>query len=168
MAHYAKIGLNSKVIAIAPVDNNIIINADGREDDDLAIRHLITTTGWPFWIKCSYNTKGGKHYNSLNELSDTQEKALRKNYPQIGYTYDENRDAFIAPKPYNSYTLDENKCIWIPPVLYPSTGHREIDGKNIPYVINWNEENQRWQASDTVKSSEDKYWTPSTSSWIDM
>ena len=52
MAHYAKIGLNNKIIAVNPVDDNIILNADGREDDDLAIRHLISTTGWPFWIKC--------------------------------------------------------------------------------------------------------------------
>ena len=134
MAHYAKIGLNNRVISVAPVDNNIIINADGREDDDLAISHLISTTGWPFWVKCSYNTKAGKHWTADKEESDTQEKALRKNYPGIGWTYDEDRDAFIPPKPSASFVLNEEKCIWNPPVDYPSTGHREIDGKNIPYV----------------------------------
>jgi len=168
MAHYAKIGLNNRVISVAPVDDNIIINADGREDDDLAITHLISTTGWPFWIKCSYNTKAGKHWNADNEESDTQEKALRKNYPGIGWTYDEDRDAFIPPKPSNSYTLDEDKCIWIPPADAPSTGHNVVDGQNIPYVINWNETNQRWQASDNYNSAEDKYWNPDTSTWIDM
>ena len=168
MAHYAKIGLNNKVISVVPVDDNIILNADNREDDDLAIRHLISTTGWPFWIKCSYNTKGGKHLNSDGEESDTQEKALRKNYPGIGWTYDEDRDAFISSKPSASYTLDEDKCIWLPPIDPPSTGHREVDGQNIPYIINWNEANERWQASDNYSSAEDKYWNPDTSTWIDM
>ena len=91
MAHYAKIGLNNKVIAVTPVDDNIIINADKTEDDDLAIRHLISTTGWPFWVKCSYNTKAGKHWNSDKEESTTQDKALRKNFPGIGWTYDEDK-----------------------------------------------------------------------------
>jgi hypothetical protein len=149
MAHYAKIGLNNRVIAVNPVDNDIIINADKREDDDLAVRHLITTTGWPFWIKCSYNTKAGKHYTAEREESDTQEKALRKNYPSIGWTY------------------DEDKCIWIAPVDEPSENYRE-SGNDTPYMINWNETNQRWQASDNYNAAEDKYWNPDTTAWVDI
>ena len=58
----------------------------------------------------------------------------RKNYAGIGYTYDETKDAFIAPKPYPSWTLNETTCQWESPILYP-------DDENI-YV--WNEENQSW------------------------
>lgn len=47
---------------------------------------------------------------------------IRKNYAGIGYTYDEDRDAFIAPKPYDSWVLDEETCRWEAPVSYPTDG----------------------------------------------
>jgi len=39
---------------------------------------------------------------------------IRKNYAGIGFTYDEGRDAFIAPKPdcHAEVTLDEKTCTW--------------------------------------------------------
>jgi hypothetical protein len=37
---------------------------------------------------------------------------IRKNYAGVGYTYDEDRDAFIAPKPSESYVLNEDTCQW--------------------------------------------------------
>lgn len=60
---------------------------------------------------------------------------IRKNFAGIGYTYDEERDAFIPPKIYQSWTLDEEKCIWNPPVPMPK------DGK----VYNWNENILNWE-----------------------
>jgi hypothetical protein len=39
----------------------------------------------------------------------------RKNYAGIGYTYDADLDAFIAPKPTENATLDEETCQWIVP-----------------------------------------------------
>lgn len=168
MAHYAKIGLNNKVIAVNPVDNNIIINADKTEDDDLAIRHLISTTGWPFWVKCSYNTRAGKHWNEEGEESTTQDKALRKNFPGIGWTYDEDRNAFIPPKPFSSWILDEDTCIWKAPIDLPSENYRTSGDLTKPYPINWNEENQRWHAAENDTADEDKYWDPNTSAWVDI
>ena len=41
---------------------------------------------------------------------------IRKNYAGIGYTYDPNRDAFIAPKPDNATGFDEDTCQWIVPI----------------------------------------------------
>lgn len=41
---------------------------------------------------------------------------IRKNYAAIGYSYDEARDAFIAPKPNchpDLITLDEETCRWV-------------------------------------------------------
>ena len=40
---------------------------------------------------------------------------IRKNYAGIGYTYDVERDAFIAPKPDNAIGFDEETCRWIVP-----------------------------------------------------
>jgi hypothetical protein len=37
---------------------------------------------------------------------------IRKNYAGIGYTYDEARNAFIAPKPSESCVLNEDTCQW--------------------------------------------------------
>lgn len=40
---------------------------------------------------------------------------IRKNYAGIGYTYDADRDAFIAPKPELATDFDEETCQWIVP-----------------------------------------------------
>ena len=40
---------------------------------------------------------------------------IRYNYAGIGYTYDQVRDAFIAPKPDNAIGFDEITCRWIMP-----------------------------------------------------
>jgi hypothetical protein len=88
------------------------------------------------WIQCSYNTRGGVHYQSDRITpSDDQTKALRKNYPSPNWTYDKDRDAFIAPKPFNSWILNETTCCWEAPVAYPNDGQRYI----------WNETIQNWE-----------------------
>jgi hypothetical protein len=40
---------------------------------------------------------------------------IRYNYASIGYTYDETRDAFIAPEPEGNIGFDEETCQWIMP-----------------------------------------------------
>jgi len=55
----------------------------------------------------------------------------------IGYTYDTNRDAFIAPKPFDSWLLDELTCRWYSPTQYPNDGAS----------YNWNEDTQSWDAT---------------------
>jgi hypothetical protein len=77
------------------------------------------------WVQTSYNTHGGQH---------PEGRPLRKNYAGIGYTYDEQRDAFIPPQPYPSWTLVEDTCQWTAPVLYPA------DGK----MYNWDEATLSW------------------------
>jgi hypothetical protein len=58
---------------------------------------------------------------------------FRGNYAGIGYTFDEQRDAFIPPKPYSSWTLNESTCLWEPPVPYPTEGEHM-----------WDEDSQTW------------------------
>jgi hypothetical protein len=40
---------------------------------------------------------------------------IRKNYAGVGFTYDQTRDAFIAPEPDNQIGFDEQTCQWILP-----------------------------------------------------
>ena len=40
---------------------------------------------------------------------------IRKNYAGVGYFYDAERDAFIAPEPSNATGFDEETCQWITP-----------------------------------------------------
>lgn len=87
------------------------------------------------WLRTSYNMRGGVHYlpNSDTPNPD-QSMALRKNYAGVGYTYDEQRDAFIPPQPFESWTLDEQTCLWNSPTPMPT------DGK--PY--RWDENTLSW------------------------
>jgi hypothetical protein len=59
---------------------------------------------------------------------------IRKNYAGIGYTYDFERDAFIAPKPYNSWVLNETTCRWDAPVAMPIDDKRYTWDEN---TVNW-------------------------------
>jgi hypothetical protein len=40
---------------------------------------------------------------------------IRYNYAGVGYTYDFERNAFIAPEPENAIGFDEDTCRWITP-----------------------------------------------------
>jgi hypothetical protein len=126
MASFAKIGLNGKVIEVQSVVNEVLHDANGVEQESIGIDFLTKLTGWAIWKQTSYNTHGGVH--SLGKTP------LRKNFAGIGYTYDEDRDAFIPPKPFKSWILNEDTCNWESPVAYPN------DGK----IYKWNETNLTW------------------------
>jgi len=121
MAHFAKLGLENKVLAIHRVHNNIATTEQAGID---FLNNLYKTNDT--WKQTSYNTHGGIH-----QFGGTP---LRKNHAGIDYTYDETRDAFIAPQPYNSWILNEDTCIWEAPVARPYGGKR----------YNWNEETTSW------------------------
>ena len=126
MAHFAKIGLNNKVIEILSVVNEVLHDSNGVEQESIGIDFLTKLTGYPIWKQTSYNTVGGVHNNGGTPF--------RKNHAGIGYTYDEDRDAFIPPKPFNSWTLNESTCNWEAPIAYPT------DGK----IYNWDELTKNW------------------------
>jgi len=126
MASFAKIGLNNKVIEVLSVHNNELLDSNGVEQEINGIDFLTKLTGWSIWVQTSYNTIGGVHNNDRTPF--------RKNYAAIGYTYDEDRDAFIPPKPYASWILNEDTCQWEAPVAYPDDNNR----------YTWNETNQTW------------------------
>jgi hypothetical protein len=61
---------------------------------------------------------------------------IRKNYAGLGYSYNEELDAFVPPKPYASWTLNEETALWEAPVAYPTDGA----------MYSWNEEDGSWDA----------------------
>jgi hypothetical protein len=127
MASFAKIGLNNKVIEVVSVVNDVIKDSNGVEREELGIQFLNEIYRWPIWKQTSYNTVGGVHNNGGIPF--------RKNHAGIGYTYDEDRDAFIPKKPYNSWILNEQTCNWEAPVARPTDGKR----------YTWNETNLNWE-----------------------
>ena len=126
MASFAKIGLNSKVIEVLSVHNNVLKDSNGVEQEVNGIDFLTKLTGYPVWKQTSYNTHGGVHDNGGTPL--------RKNHAGIGYTYDEDRDAFIPKKPFNSWVLNETTCLWESPIPYPQDNNR----------YKWNEQTLSW------------------------
>ena len=91
MAHFAKLGINSKVMAVHVLNNDDMKNADGNEDETVGQQRLQEIHGWPaqMWIQTSYNTRAGKHYDANGDLSGDQSKALRGKYAGIGYEWDD-------------------------------------------------------------------------------
>ena len=118
MAHYTFLDNNNIV-------TEVIVGKDEGEDN----------TDWEVHYgnfrnqvckRTSYNTSGGVHKEGGIPF--------RKNYAGIGFTYDEQRDAFIPPKPFSSWILNEDTCLWEPPVPYPTDGEQ----------YTWNEEELEW------------------------
>jgi len=137
MASFAKIGLNSKVIEVLSVHNNVLKDSNGVEQEVNGIDFLKTLYNEPnaIWKQTSYNTNGGVH-----SLGGTP---FRKNHAAIGYTYDSQRDAFISPKPnLPSWILNETTCLWEAPVIVPELTQEQIDNKN---YYKWNEEILNWE-----------------------
>ena len=117
MAHFCKLGVGNIVKQVVVVNNEVITDNNGNEQEQLGIDFLNNLYGTrDVWKQTSYNNN------------------FRKNFAGIGFKYDQTRDAFIPPKPYNSWILNEDTCLWEAPIPYPE------DNKN----YNWNETNQTW------------------------
>ena len=96
MAHYAYIDK----------ETNIVIAVISGKDETELIDGLDPETYYalntPYKVKrTSYNNK------------------IRFNFAGVGYSYDEVRDAFIAPEPEGNLGLDEATCQWIMPEVKP-------------------------------------------------
>jgi hypothetical protein len=118
MAHYAYLD-----------ENNIVVNAFVGVDED--------TDGidWEAWYsnfagqpckRYSMNTLGGVHLLG--------KEPFRKNPGGIGYTYDEQRDAFIPTKVYNSWVLNEQTCQWEAPIEKPE-GDYIWDENTVSWIV---------------------------------
>jgi len=140
MAHFAKLGVNSKVIAVHGLDDDQLLNADSAEDESVGQQRLQEIHGWPaqMWIQTSYNTRGNKYYNADHTEGD-QSKKLRGNYAGIGFSYDDVNDLFWAPQPHASWTKNISTATWVAPITYPSVTNDGQDPVVFQYEITWNE-----------------------------
>ena len=125
MAHWAELNLNNQVV-------NVLVGSNNEPDE--GYQWIINNIGGN-WIKTSYTSRGGNRIDpNTGEVLKVGDH-LRYNFAGIGFTYDEERDAFIPPKTFDSWTLNEDTCLWEAPVPYPNDGNR----------YEWNEENLSWE-----------------------
>tara|TARA_R110002167_G_C12342495_1_gene621329 strand:- start:104 stop:463 length:360 start_codon:yes stop_codon:yes gene_type:complete len=116
MAHFAKLDENDTVLRVNVVNNNVILNGDGVEQEQLGINFLTELHGAGNYKQTSYNHN------------------FRKQYAGIGFTYNSVKDIFIDIQPFPSWSLNENDD-WQAPVAYPD------DGK----IYYWNEASTSWE-----------------------
>ena len=135
MAHFAKLGINGKVIAVHAVSNSDVLNGSGVEDETVGQQFLERLHGWPasMWVQTSYNTQGGVH-----NLGGTP---LRGNYAGLDKIYDEDNNIFRTKQPYASWTLNTTTASWEPPTPRPDGKYPWNDGK-----YTWNESTKAWDA----------------------
>jgi hypothetical protein len=107
MSHFAELDENNIVLRVLVGDNNL-----PNEGYDWFVENLGGT-----WVQTSYNG------------------TIRRNFAGIGYTYDEELDAFIAPQPFESWTLNTQTAKWMSPTPYPQDGR----------IYEWDEENLNWK-----------------------
>ncbi len=117
MAHFAELDASNIVLRVLVVSNNDITDDSGQEQEQLGISFLQELFGADTrWVQTSYNGN------------------FRHKYAGIGDTYDEQREAFIAPRPYPSWTLNEETLNWEAPVPMPNDGQAYL----------WDEAQQSW------------------------
>lgn len=112
MAHYAKILENTVIdviVAEAEYIESLVDSSPGQ------------------WLQTSYNIRGGVYYDpETGEVAADQSVITgdagreRKNYAGVGFTYDEDRNAFIPPQPFQSWNLNDTTCLWEAPVAHPN------------------------------------------------
>jgi hypothetical protein len=115
MAHFAELDASDIVTQVVVVHNNELLD-NGVESEAKGVAFLASLYGHDRWKQTSYNGN------------------MRKNYAGVGFAYDADRDAFVAPQPFASWSLDESTCTWVPPVPYPTDGN----------LYRWDEDAGAW------------------------
>ena len=116
MAHFAQLNDNNVVTQVIVVANEELL-FEGVENETQGVIFCRSLFGNDTkWVQTSYNSN------------------IRKHYAGIGFTYDADKDAFIAPQPYASWVLDAD-FNWTAPVEMPV-----VEGK----TYGWFEPNQEW------------------------
>jgi len=156
MAHFAKLGVNGKVIAVHGLDNDQMLNADSVEDETVGQQRLQQIHGWPaaMWIQTSYNTRGNKYYNNDGTEGD-QANALRGNYAGIGYTWDEDNEIFWPKKPFASWVKNTTTASWDSPLGAAPALTAEQTSQNEAGTHSWS---YSWD--------EDAYQADNTQGWV--
>lgn len=102
MAHFALIDSKNIVRELIVVNNDVLVNDEGVEEEALGQGFIASLGLEGTWLQCSYNGN------------------IRAHYPAPGYIYEPDLDVFILPQPFPSWSLNEETFIWEPPISYPS------------------------------------------------
>ena len=151
MAHFAKIGMNGKVIQVLTMDNEEMKDDQGNEVEAKGQEWLERHNNWPkqMWIQTSYNTSQNKH------SSGDDSKAFRGNYAGIGYEWDEDNNIFWPKKPFASWVKDTATASWKSPIgdapalTADQETQNEAGTHRWQYV--WNEDGQSWDLENTLE-----------------
>ena len=120
MAHFAELDENNIVTRVIVVHNNELLDGE-TESEAKGVGFCSTLFGHTNWVQTSYNNN------------------MRKQFAAAGYTYDSDKDIFVAPAPYPSWSLDDNSD-WQAPTPMP-----EDDNK-----YSWNEDTQSWDLVEPI------------------
>ena len=115
MAHFAKI--EDGIVTEVNVIHNDIVDPEGSgtDNEQLGKDFIASLNLEGTWIQTSYNG------------------SFRKQYGQVGFSYDSSADEFVSTAPYASWTLDGSND-WQPPIAKPTDDAGE--GK----IWEWDEE----------------------------
>jgi hypothetical protein len=125
MAHFACLDENNIVTQVIVVSNEDTSDANGVEVEEIGVAFCKKLLGAETnWKQTSYNN------------------SIRVRYAGIGYSYNEELDAFIAPKLFPSWILNTETADWESPVgPAPTLTEAEIEARSF-YA--WNEETGAW------------------------
>ena|SRR6056300_16312 len=171
MAHFAKIGLNNKVIQVVHVPDSEITDDNDVQQEQIGKDLLEQRHGWPLWVQCSINTSGNQHYTYNDDgtrvLSETQEKAFRGNFPAIGDIWDETNNYFYQPKPteYPSFVWDSERLYFKAPIDWPTKSSYMSNSPNKFLDVDWSETDTTFKGLAVDGTDEVYLWDASTSTW---
>ena len=161
MANFAKLNENNVVVQIDYVNNVVILDENGVEQESIGVNFLRNLYKEPNanWIQTSFNTKLGTHSNGGIPL--------RMNYASMGGTYDPVKNIFIGTKPHSRYVGPNDNGTWNPPIAYPSiTTYTDEQNHEVSWTISLDTENMRWLGSKFSENpSNTHFWNETTSSW---
>jgi hypothetical protein len=140
MAYFAKIGTGNIVEKVISVNNSVITDSNGIEQEQLGVDFINNLYGTnDVWKKTSYNTRLGKYYDMINNkhvLSQDQSKAFRINFAGLGMVYNSTINGFTEKQPFPSWTLNVDTGDYSSPIPRPEDGN----------IYQWNETSQIWIA----------------------
>ena len=142
MAHFAELDNNNIVIRVVVVGNDVETAAGALGVNDMHVdgeTWCVNFFKGGTWKQTSYNNN------------------FRKQYAGKGSTYDAAKDKFIALQPFDSWVLDENDD-WQAPVTYPTD--------TTDKMIGWDEDNQKWTATDDSDPVNNFNWDASALAWV--
>jgi hypothetical protein len=125
MAHFASLDENNIVTQVIVVANEDTTDTNGVEVEEIGVAFCKKLLGAETnWKQTSYNNN------------------FRVRYAGIGYSYNAELNAFIAPKPFESWVLVEETADWESPEgPAPELTEAQVEARSF---YRWDEEELEW------------------------